>query len=121
SGADELLERRFLADGVEVGVALRVVAHAVHQLDRLAKVLERLVRPAGEALAAGEVVERYGVSRHGPGDLRRAVGDRGVLARLVERPERRPDLPAADLVRLPGDTADRDDRRSRLLGERGSL
>ena len=45
----------------------------------------------------------------------------GVLARLVERPERRPDLPADGLVRLPGSGAERDDRRLGLLGERRSL
>ena len=53
SGADELLERRFLAVRVEVGVALGVVAHAVHQLDRLAEMLERLVRPGEFSLRQG--------------------------------------------------------------------
>src|SRR2546423_11104437 len=44
-----------------------------------------------------------------------------VLARLIERVERRPKLPAARLVCLPRSAAQRDDRRARLLGERRSL
>src|SRR4029450_10657922 len=45
----------------------------------------------------------------------------GVPARLVEGPERAPELVAVGLVGLSGRAADRDDRRPRLLGERRPL
>ena len=50
-----------------------------------------------------------------------AVGGLVVLARLIERMDRRPHLPAAGLIRLPRGAAERDDRRARLLGERRPL
>ena len=50
-----------------------------------------------------------------------ALRDLGVLPCLEPRVERRPDLPAAGVVRLAARRTDCDDRRARLLGERGSL
>jgi hypothetical protein len=43
------------------------------------------------------------------------------LPGLVERAERRPDLPAVRLVDLSSRAAERDDRRPRLFGERRPL
>src|SRR5262249_30566149 len=83
--------------------------------------LDRLGRPAGEALAAGEVVERHRVLGVGFDQLARAVGGLRVLARHVELVERRPDLEAARLEGLPRRPAERDDRCPWLLGEGRSL
>ena len=49
------------------------------------------------------------------------IGSLGVLARLVEMVERHPDLAALGLVRLPRSSAERDERRPRLLSERRPL
>ena len=47
--------------------------------------LDRVVGPAGETLAAREVVEQPGVLGVSLDQLTAPVGDLGVLARLVER------------------------------------
>ena len=60
--ADELLERRLVAERVEVGVLLREVAEARPLLEGGPQVADRVVLAAGERLAAGEVVERRGVA-----------------------------------------------------------
>ncbi len=82
---------------------------------------DRVVGPAGEALAAGEVVEREGVLRVGLDQLAALLDHGLVVAGHVEAVERAPDLPAADLVRLARDAADCDERRPRLFGERRPL
>src|SRR6188508_3035993 len=81
--ADELGEGGLAADRVEVRVALRERAEPLLQLDRAAQVLERVGRAAGEALAAGEVVEHVRELRLGLGLRAQPVGRLGVLARLV--------------------------------------
>src|SRR5215210_488162 len=121
SGADDLLEGRLVADRVEVRVLRRVPAKLLGTVSRVPEVLDRVVRPAGERLAAGEVVEQQRVLRVGLGQLASAVGGRGVLAGLVERRDLHPELPPVGLVRLPGDAADRYQRRAGLLRERRPL
>src|SRR5262245_43735926 len=79
---------------------------------------DRVVCPTGEALATGEVVERPGVLGMSFDQLASLIGGLGVPARLVEMVERHPDLAALGLVRLPRSSADRNDRRPRLLGKR---
>ena len=83
--------------------------------------LDGVVRAAGEALEAREVVGQERVLRVGVDDRPQAIDHGLVLARLVLGPNRRPELPADRLVRLPRDPADRDDRRPGLLGERRAL
>jgi len=115
SGPDELLEGRLLADRIEVRVPLRVVAELLELVDRLPEVLDRVGRAAREGLAASEVVQRRGVLRIGLDQLTSPLDDALVVTGLVQRPERRPDLPAVRLVRLPRDAADREDRRPSLV------
>ncbi len=45
--------------------------------------VDRISRPAGEALAAGDAVEQMGVLRMSLGQYTSAVSHLGVLARLV--------------------------------------
>ena len=59
--SDEGLKRRFVADGVDVGVVSCHFAAAVPPVDCLAKVFDCLGRLTGEALAAGDVVEEVGL------------------------------------------------------------
>ena len=117
----ELSERRLVADGIEVGVLGSERAEPLRPVDREPEVLDRLGRPPGEALAAREVVHREGVLGMGFDRVASPIGRLRVLALLVEVLERKPDLPAVGLVRLPRRGADRDERRPRLLGERGAL
>jgi hypothetical protein len=84
-------------------------------------VLDRFVLPAGEALAAREVVKKPGVLGVGFAQLASPVGGLGVLARLVERAERRPELPADGFVCPPGRSPECDDRCPRLLRKRRPL
>ena len=93
----------------------------LRELDRAPEVLERVRLPAGEALAAGQVVEEQAVLRARLDDLAQPLRDLGVLTRLVAGPERSPELPAAGVVRLARRAADHEDRRSGLLRERRSL
>src|SRR5207249_3675194 len=113
--ADELLERGLFADRVEVGVSRGELAELLPALDRVAQVPERILLAPREALDARDVVGHARVLGMGFDQLTPAVGGLVVLARLIERMERRPDLPAAGLVCLPRSAAERDDRRSRLL------
>src|SRR5919198_40484 len=115
--AHELLERGLLTDRVEVGILGSERAELLSPVDREPKVLDRFVLPAGEALAAREVVDRDCVLGMRFDRLARAVGSLGVLALLVEVVERHPDLPPGRLVGLPRGPAEGDDRRARLLGK----
>src|SRR4051812_37615871 len=117
----ELLERRLVADRVEVGVIGRQRPEARCPVDRVLEVLDGVGPPPGEALAARQVVGQVGVLRMGRDELGTAVGDLLELPGLVERVERRPKLPAARLVRLPGRPAQGDERRPGFLGERRPL
>src|SRR6266704_477990 len=63
--ADQLLERGFVADGIQVGVVLCGIAKLRRHLDAVPEVIERVTRPARKTLAAGEVVEQHGVLRSG--------------------------------------------------------
>jgi hypothetical protein len=83
--------------------------------------LDRVVCPAGEALAAREVVERPCVLRMSFDQLASPIGSLGVFAGLVEVVERQPKLAALGFVRLPRSSAKRDERRSRLPRERRPL
>src|SRR5687768_5137833 len=96
--ADQLLERGFVADGIEVGVGLRGLAKLLRHLDRASEVIERCTCPAEEALAAGEVEEQHGVLRGCSNQCAETIGDLGVLFRSVERSKRSPQFPAARLV-----------------------
>ncbi len=61
--ADQLLERRFVADLIQVRIVRRGIAKLLRHLDRVPEVIERVSLPAGETLAAGEVVEQQCVLR----------------------------------------------------------
>src|SRR5439155_9339450 len=117
----QLLERGLLADRVEVGVSRGELAELLPALDRATEVLDRVLLAPREALDARDVVGHARVLGMGFDQLTPAVGGLVVLARLIERMERRPHLPAAGLIRLPRGAAERDDRRARLLGERRPL
>src|SRR5438034_422329 len=117
---DEFLERGLVADRVEVGVLGGELAKPVRPLERQPQVLDSVLLPAGEALAASEVVERPRIL--GGLDLLASALDRlRVIALLVEVVQRAPQLPAEHLVRLSGRAPERHDRRARLLRERRSL
>ena len=98
--AYQLLEVRPVAERGEVVVLLRQLAELLRAADRVTQVLDRVVAAAGERLGAGDVVEDTGVLGVVPQQLAAAVGDLLVLARLEERVQLRPDLPAVRLVRL---------------------
>src|SRR5262249_60583030 len=63
--ADQLLERGFVADWIQVGVVLCGIAKLRRHLDGLPEVIERVTRPARKTLAAGEGIEQHGVLRSG--------------------------------------------------------
>src|SRR5439155_6207282 len=119
--AHQLLERGFVADRIEVGVAGSKRAEPLRPVDREPEMLDRVGRPPREALAARDIVERRAVLRMGCDQLASAVGSLSVVARLVEAVERHPDLPAQRFVGLPRRAAERNDRRPRLFGERRAL
>jgi hypothetical protein len=100
--ADEFLERGLVADRIEVRIVLCVRAKPLRHVDRAPEVVDRVSRPARKALAAGDVVEEVGVLWVSLGQDASALSHLGVLALLVERPERGPELPAVGLVRLSG-------------------
>src|SRR6478735_12783729 len=80
--------------------------------------LDRILGMAGKAFAAGEVVERHRVRIRL--DRLAALRDHAlVVARDPEVVVGPPVLPAVNLERLAGCSADREHHRSRLLGERG--
>src|SRR5436305_11954182 len=81
----------------------------------------RIVLAPGERLAAREVVERPGVLRMRLDGGARRVGSFGVFTGLVQRTERRPDLEPFVLVDLARRSADDQQRRLILLGERRAL
>src|SRR5215211_1618002 len=122
STADQLPERGLVADRIEVGVGAgeraQPLAVPLRAVEREPEVLDRVGRPPREALAAREVVERLRIPA-GFDQLASAGNNLRVRARLIDRVKRPPDLPADGFVCLPGDAADCDDRRPRLLGERG--
>ena len=62
---DQLLERGFVADRIQVRVGLCGSAKLLRHLDGVPEVIERVTCPAAEALAAGEVEEQHGVLRSG--------------------------------------------------------
>src|SRR2546421_4997132 len=119
--ADQFLERGLVADRIEVRIVLCVRARPLRHIDRAPEVVDRVARPAREALAAGDVVEQLGVLRMSLDQYASAVSQLGVLARLVEGPEWGPEFPAMGFVRLSRGAAERDDRRLGLLGECRSL
>src|SRR4051794_8575886 len=104
---DQLLERRLIADRIEVRIILCVRPTPLRAVDCETEVLDRVGRPAREALATGEVVEQPGVLRMSLDELASALGRLGVLAGAVERVQRRPELPAVGLVRLSRRAAER--------------
>ena len=105
-----------VADRIEVGVVACRRAELLGHLDGAPEVVERIARPAREALAAREVEEQHRVLRSGGHDPAQPVGDLGVLARLVQRGERRPELPATGLVALARRAFQQNDRRPFLHG-----
>jgi hypothetical protein len=96
---DQLLERGLIADRIEVRIILCVRPTPLRAVDRESEVIDRVTRPAREALATGQVVEQPGVLRMSRDQLASAIGRLGVLACLIERGQRSPDLPAVGLVR----------------------
>src|SRR5512132_380098 len=88
----ELLKSGLVADWVEVRIALGEGPEELRHLDRALEVLERVSRPAGQALDAGDVVEQVRVLGMSLEQLPPAVCRLGVLAGLVERYQRCPEL-----------------------------
>src|SRR3954452_7025343 len=82
---EERREGRLLAQGVEVGVARRVLAEPLPELDRTAEMADRRVGAPAEALAAGEVVLEPRVLRVRLRQLQGGVGVLGVAPLHVER------------------------------------
>jgi hypothetical protein len=97
-----VLEHGFVADPIQVGVVSRRLAKLLRHLDGAPEVVERVTCPAEEALATGEVEEQHGVLRSSGDHGGETIGDLGVFARLVERGEGSPELPAASLDAFPG-------------------
>ena len=81
---------------------------------------DRVSRPSGQALAAGDVVAELRVPGMRLDELAPAIGRLRVPTRLVERAKRRPELEAGGVVGLARLTAEGDERRLRLLCERGA-
>ena len=93
--ADDLLEPGLAADGVEIGIVPGIGEELLGHLDRAAEVLDRLGRIADLGSRNTRGCRAAGRTADAP---RRWRGDAattlGVLAALVDRPDRRPDLPA---------------------------
>src|SRR4051812_43175346 len=115
------LERGLLANRVEVGIVAGVRAEALRLVDCAPEVLDGVVGSAGEALAAGKVVEQPRVLGVRLDHLASSFRSLRVAPFQVETIERRPELPAVGLIGLPRRASDREDRRLRLLGEGGAL
>src|SRR5215204_408657 len=118
---DERLERGLPANRAEVGIAYGKRAETLRLVDREPQVLDRVGRSAGEALAASQVVEQPRILGMRLDRFTPPVGRLRVAAFEVEAVERGPDLKAFGLIRLPRGGPDREDRRPRLLCERGAL
>src|SRR5438105_14871555 len=88
--ADQLPERGLLADRIEVRVLLRQLATALPHVDRLAEVLDRIGRPAREALAARDVVVEVPLVWPGLDELAASVCRLRVFAGLDQSSRRVP-------------------------------
>lgn len=77
---DQFLESGLVADRVEVAVPGSKRTERLVAIDREPEMLDRVVCPAGEALAAREVVERPRVLRMSFDQLAPLIGSLGVLA-----------------------------------------
>ena len=97
--ADEIAERGLAADRVEIGVLGRHRPELLVEVDRGSQMLDGIARPPGQALAAREVVQQCGMLGMFGDQRSTAVRHLGVLARLVERLQRRPHLVARDARR----------------------
>src|SRR5256886_10408094 len=82
--ADQFLERGLVADRIEVRVVLCERAKPLRHVDRAPEVVDRVGRPAGEALAAGEDVEQASVLRLSLAQSASAISRLVVLSRPVE-------------------------------------
>src|SRR5262249_45794328 len=100
SPCEQFLEGGVLADRIEVGIVFKERAGALREFDRALKVRDGLVLLAGEAFAAGDVVEQVGERRVARQQLASSFRRLSVIARLVESPQWRKQLPASRLVRL---------------------
>src|ERR1700759_1494229 len=118
---DEFFERGCAAYRVEVGVVGGERGALIRTLHSEPEMLDRIGRSSGETLTARHVVEQPVVLGMSLDQLTALVRGLGVLARLIQRAERRPDLHTTGLVCLPRRAAEGDDRRPRLLGERRAL
>src|SRR6476620_4796287 len=74
---DQRLERGLIADRIEVRILLGVRPTPVRTVDREPEVIDRVTRPAREALATGEVVEQPGVLRMSLDEFASAIGRLG--------------------------------------------
>ena len=77
---NQLLESRFVADRVEVAVLGSKRTKRLVAVDREPEMPDRVVCPAGEALAAREVVERPCVLRMSFDQLASPIGSLGLFA-----------------------------------------
>ena len=84
--ADQLLERGFVADRIEVRVVLCGIAELLRHLDGVPEVIERVTRPAALTLTAGEVEEQHGVLRNGCDQGAQTVGDLRAPGKGVSAP-----------------------------------
>ena len=94
--AHQLLERLLVADRIEVRIVGCERAKLLRAVDREPQVRDRVVGPTDPGLAARDGVGQLGVRRMSLDQLAPAVGDLGVLARLVERAQRLPQVVGFD-------------------------
>src|SRR6478735_3404597 len=95
---DQFLERGVVAYRVEVRVLGGERGGARRTLDGEPEVLDRVGRPSGKTLAARHVVQQPVILRVSLDQLTAPVSGLGVLAGIVERAERRPDLKTTGLI-----------------------
>src|SRR5450755_3254014 len=80
SAREQFLECGVLANRIEVGISSKERAGPLREFDRAPKVRDGLVRLAGEAFAAGDVVEKVGVRWVARKQLAPSIRRLGVIA-----------------------------------------
>src|SRR5215212_1705864 len=114
----QLLEKFVVSQRGEVVVRPRVLAQAIRAGERLAEVVERVVRSSEQRFDAGDVVERKRVAGIPVQDPAADLERRRVVLRVVRLEEVAHRLARRDRERPPHRRADGDDERPVLLGDR---